>query len=134
MRTRMVTFYKHVAPSVLFGSGGWTLSQSLYDCLRSLELRSLRKVLGGKRRPGETYVDHIRRQNAYLCPRLYKWGIKGLGESMLERIFARARRCLCGESISEGFIPAGEVLKWKDANLCGFRLQGCHRFRKNQGI
>ena len=114
MRTRIVTFYKHVAPCVLFGSGGWTLSQSLYDCLRSWELRSLRKVLGGKRRPGETYVDHIRRQNAYLCPRMNKWGIKGLGECMMERIFARARRCLCGEAISDGFIPACEVLKWKD--------------------
>ena len=72
VRTRIITFYKHVAPCALFGSGGWILSQSLYDCLRSLELRSLRQVLGGKRRPGETYVDHIRRQNAYLCPRLEK--------------------------------------------------------------
>ena len=72
LRTRIITFYKHVAPCALFGSGGWTLSQSLYDCLRSWELRSLRKLLGGKRRPDETYVDHIRRQNAYLCPRIQK--------------------------------------------------------------
>ena len=33
---------------------------------------------------------------------------------MLERIFARAKRCLCGEPISDGFNPVGEVLKWKD--------------------
>ena len=74
----------------------------------------MEQLLGGKRRPGETYVDHIRRQNAYLCPRIQKWGIKGLGESMLERIFARAKRCLCGELISDGFNPVGEVLKWTD--------------------
>ena len=114
LRTRIVTFYKHVAPCVLFGSGGWILSQSLYDCLRSWGLRSLRKVLCGKRRLGETYVGHIRRQNAYLCPMLGKCGIKGLGERMLERIFASAKRCLCGEPISDGFNPCGGVLKWQD--------------------
>ena len=114
LRTRIIAFYKNVAPCALFGSSGWTLSRSLYDCLRSWELRSLRKLRGGKRRPGETYVDHIRRQNVYLCPRLEKWCITCLGESMLERIFARAKCCLCVEPISDGFNPAGEVLKWKD--------------------
>eukprot|EP00973_Karenia_brevis_P094190 12421230-Karenia_brevis.AAC.1 len=54
LKQRLKLFHLTVAPSVLYGSGCWTLTAALEDELRTAHRKMLRKILGAGRRQRET--------------------------------------------------------------------------------
>ena len=62
----------------------------------------------------ETWLEHTRRQNRYLLDRIAKWGIKRMGERVLERIFARGFRCVRDDPLANGQNPVRDALCWLD--------------------
>ena len=79
-----------------------------------INTRHLRSILGGRRRPGESWVSFIKRQNAYLIAALHRYKIKRLAERLFERTFARAHRILHAEPLPGSIKPAELLLRWKD--------------------
>ena len=68
-RLRLGRFYSTVASSILWGSGGWTLTASLVSRLESLELSLLRRTVAPHRESGEGFVEYMKRSADY-CRRL----------------------------------------------------------------
>ena len=61
LRRRILCLFCTVAKSVLWGAGGWTVSQSLLQRLEAVELTLLRRVPAFPRRPGEGFLEHMLR-------------------------------------------------------------------------
>ena len=58
-RKRMQRFYDTVMRTLLWGSGGWELTQNLAKRLLCFESRCLRQILGRRRRDGESWIQYI---------------------------------------------------------------------------
>ena len=88
-RARIARLYQTVASSLLWGAGGWTLSQSLAARLESLELSFLRRVLQVPR-SSEGFVAYMKKSASVSRAALAKYRQPGLLALVLSRIYGWA--------------------------------------------
>ena len=61
LRKRILRVFSTVAKSVLWGAGGWTVSQPLLQRLETFGFTLLRRMLSLPGRPGEGFLEHMLR-------------------------------------------------------------------------
>ena len=85
-RLRLGRLYSTVASSILWGSGGWTLTAALVSRPESLELSLLRRTFAPHRKPGGGFVDYMQRSANYCRRLLVNKKFQGLAASALCRL------------------------------------------------
>lgn len=113
LRRRVEGFYIHIAGCFLHGSSGWTASADICNRIRAWELAKLRTMVRGKRIPGETYIQYLRRKNYYIIAKLKRWQVKSLTKRFLEIVFAMAMRFRNFVPMMDGFSLGTAALNWR---------------------
>ena len=95
LKVRLQELTRRVIPVALFGSGAWVWSRALVLRVRAWERSLLRRVVGIKRKPGELFVDFVKRstrvserlsvQHGYRhCLCVLAWNIHSLAGRILQ--------------------------------------------------
>lgn len=106
---RIQRFYATVRKTVLWGSGGWTLTQVQACRVKVFENMCLRRIVGRRRKPHETFVQHLR-----FSTRLARGLARALGlPSLVEQIGTSIRRWVGHIARLPQSYPIARALKWR---------------------
>ena len=83
---------RRVLPVALFGCAAWIWSRTLVLRLRTWERVHVRRIVGVRRRPGDSFVQHIQRATQISEACLCKLGIEQCHTRVLRSIFSLGGR------------------------------------------
>ena len=126
---RLSRFYSTVASSILWGSGGWTLTAALVSRLESLELSLLRRTLAPPREPDEGFLDYMHRSAGYCRRLLVNKKFQGLAASALCRLHGWAGHVarLPPESLMRRVVNFKSLSWWRQLQAVGHTLDPTNR-------